>query len=167
MALPLVASAIAAFIIWLVKKFLVKYCIKKLGKKTLVSMLRKFLIWAVKKYLPRCPEANRILRWLQDASDEQIGLLLEPEEAIFQGLTNLVKGKTNKLEINKGNNNAVYKDSYEGHGLNFDHLLGKDLKETQPRLLEEPYSPPPATQINRWGSDRGYNNNFNGNIFRY
>lgn len=149
---------------WLVQKFLIKFCIKKIGKKTAVKLLRKFLIDYLKR-LPQSRLVNRVLEWLKEAPDEEIGLLLEPERAVWEALERMIQGKTNRLELNENTPHSLLRDNNSGNkDIDWESLLGGDINKIDSL---EPYTPPPSTQFNRYGIDQGYGNNGIGHLFRY
>lgn len=159
LAVPLLINLLR----WLVQKFIIKFCIKRLCKRTAAQLLRKFLIDNVNK-LPKSRLTERLLKWLKEATDEEIGLLLEPESAIFKALERFLQGKTNRVEINQPSPQSMLRGSdAEIKEIDWNSMLGGEIK----RPVSEPYAPPPSTQTYRYGIDRGYGNTGIGNLFKY
>lgn len=149
---------------WLVQKFLVKFCIKKIGKNTAVKLLRKFLVYNINK-LPKSRLTERILKWLKEAPDEEIGLLLDPEKSIWQALVRFLQGKTNRVEINEPTPQSMLReDNFETKEIDWESILGSEIKRPN---YGESYTPAPSTQMNRYGADRGYGNSGIGHLFKY
>lgn len=149
----------------LVVEFLKKYSIKKLGKYVFYKALRESLFKSIQK-LPRNQYTERLSRWIEKATDEELENLLSLEKFVWDALTDIIKGKTNKLEVQRTTpetllkGNRLVDKTRDGGG-----LLGKE--EPLPRENGEPYEPSISTKIDRWGKEGGYGYSNYGHIFRF
>lgn len=147
----------------LVVQFLKKYAIKKIGKRMFCHLLRDFLLKSIKK-LPRNQYTERFCRWLEKAKDDEIENLISPEKAVWDAVTDIMRGKTTKLDVRRTTSDTLLKDN-RLNDTSDTGLLGKEDGFIRENI--EPYDPPISTKIDRWGKEGGYGQSNIGNIFRF
>lgn len=148
----------------LVIDFLKKYAINKLGKRMFCHLLRDFLYNAIKK-LPRNQYTERFCRWIENAKDDEIENLISPDKVVWDAVSDIMKGKTTKLDVRRTTSDTLLKDNRLSDDTFGTGLLGKEDGFNRENI--EPYDPPISTKIDRWGKEGGYGFSNIGNIFRF